>query len=149
MPNAFTWLFLAAMGAATVARLWLARRQTRHVRVHRAAVPQTFAAAISLPAHQKAADYTVAKARLGAVDVLVGAVALLALTFGGLIDRIAGLWARVFEAGGIAHGSALVVTVVVLWSAVELPVAVYRTFVVEARFGFNRMTPALFAADLL
>jgi STE24 endopeptidase len=148
MPNAFTWVFLAALAAATGVRLWLARRQIRHVRSHRAAVPQSFAATIPLASHQKAADYTVAKVRLGAVDVLIGAAALLALTLGGLIERIASAWARVFEAGGVAHGTALIVTVAVLFSALELPVTVYRTFVVEARYGFNRMTPALFIADL-
>jgi len=148
MPNAFTWVFLAALAAASVVRLWLARRQILHVRAHRAKVPQSFAETIPLPAHQKAADYTVAKARLGAVDVLIGAAALLALTLGGLIERISALWARVFEVGGIAHGTALVVTVVALLSALELPLTVYRTFVLEARYGFNRMTPVLFVADL-
>jgi STE24 endopeptidase len=149
MPNAFTWIFLAALVAATAVRLWLARRQIGHVRSHRTAVPQSFAAAIPLASHQKAADYTVAKVRLGTVDVLIGAGALLALTLGGLIERIASAWARVFESGGVAHGTALIVTVAVLFSALELPVAVYRTFVVEARYGFNRMTPAVFIADLL
>jgi len=148
MPNAFTWVFLAALAAASVVRLWLARRQILHVRAHRAKVPQSFAETIPLPAHQKAADYTVAKARLGAVDVLIGAAALLALTLGGLIERISALWARVFEVSGIAHGTALVVTVVALLSALELPLTVYRTFVLEARYGFNRMTPVLFVADL-
>jgi len=148
MPNAFTWVFLAALLAATCVRLWLAQRQIRHVRAHRAQVPQTFAATISLAAHQKAADYTVAKAKLGTVEILISAAALLALTLGGLLERISSGWARVFEVGGIAHGSALVVTVVVLFSALELPLTVYRTFVVEARYGFNRMTPALFVADL-
>ena len=149
MPNAFTWIFLAALAAATIVRLWLAQRQISHVRAHRAQVPQTFAATISLAAHQKAADYTVAKANLGTIEILIGAGALLALTLGGLLERISAAWTRVFEVGGIAHGSALVVSVVVLFSALELPLTVYRTFVVEARYGFNRMTPALFLADLL
>ncbi|MGH8737356.1 MAG: M48 family metallopeptidase [Burkholderiales bacterium] len=149
MPNAFTWVFLAALAAATGVRLWLGLRQMRHVRSHRAAVPHSFATTIPLASHQKAADYTVAKARLGAVDILVGAAALLALTFGGLLERICVEWGRVLEPGGIAHGTALMVSVAVLFSALELPVTVYRTFVVEAHYGFNRMTPALFVADLL
>jgi len=80
--NAFTWVFLLALGLATATRLWLALRQIRHVRAHRDAVPRTFAEAIPLGAHQKAADYTVAKARLGMIDVLLGAAVLLALTLG-------------------------------------------------------------------
>jgi STE24 endopeptidase len=146
--NALTWLFLAALTAATLTRVWLALRQMEHVRVHRDAVPPDFAEVMPLAAHQKAADYTVAKGRLGMVDLLIGTLALLALTLGGLLRWISGQWATVFEPGGLAHGTALVASVVLLLSAIELPSSVYRTFVVEARFGFNRMTPALFLADL-
>src|SRR2546430_4940173 len=77
--NAFTWVFLIALGLATATRLWLVLRQIRHVRAHRDAVPRTFAEAIPLGAHQKAADYTVAKARLGMIDVLLRAAGVLAL----------------------------------------------------------------------
>jgi len=148
VTTAFTWVFLAALAAATAVRVWLARRQIHHVRAHRDAVPQTFAAAIPLPAHQKAADYSVAKTGLGLVEVMIAAGALLLLTLGGLLDWLSGQWSRAFPPGSLAHGAALIVTVVVLLGALELPLTVYRTFVVEARFGFNRMTPALFLADL-
>ena len=106
MPNAFTWIFLAALAAATGVRLWLAQRQIRHVQSHRAEVPESFATAIPLAAHQKAADYTVAKARLGTLEILIGAAALLALTLGGLTELISAAWARVFGSGGVAHGTA-------------------------------------------
>jgi STE24 endopeptidase len=148
VTNPFTWVFLAALAAATAVRLWLARRQIRHVRAHRDAVPRTFAAVIPLPAHQKAADYSVAKTRLGVVELTLAAGGLLLLTLGGLLDWLSGQWSRAFPPGSLAHGTALIVTVAVLLGALELPVAVYRTFAVEARFGFNRMTPALFIADL-
>ena len=148
MSNAFAWVFLAALAASSATRLWLAQRQMRHVRAHRGEVPQTFASAIPLDAHQKAADYTVAKARLGMLDVLIGAALLLALTLGGGIQRLSELWAQVFAAGSILHGAALILSVVLLQSLIGLPLAVYRTFVVEQRFGFNRMTPRLFVTDL-
>ena len=146
--NAFTWTFLAALAASIATRLWLAQRQVAHVRAHRAAVPATFADSIPLEAHQKAADYTVAKSRVGMVDMLVGAAALLALTLGGGIEWLSTQWSRVFEAGGLAHGTALIASVVIVTSIVDLPFAIYRTFVVEQRFGFNRMTWRLFLADL-
>jgi len=148
VTNAFTWTFLAALAAATLTRLWLARRQVAHVRAHRDAVPPTFAESIGLPAHQNAADYTVAKVRLGVADLLIGVAALLLLTLGGVLRWLSGQWAGVFDAGGLWHGVALVASVALLLSALELPLSVVRTFVVEARFGFNRMTPALFLADL-
>jgi STE24 endopeptidase len=146
--NAFAWTFLAALAAATLTRLWLAQRQVAHVRAHRGAVPPTFAEAIPLAAHQKAADYTVAKSRLGMLDVLLGAAILVALTLGGVLQWMSAQWAALFDPGGIAHGTALVAGAVVLLSVLELPVAIYRTFIIEARFGFNRMSVALFLADL-
>jgi len=149
VTNGFTWVFLAALAAATLARAWLARRQIRHVHAHRAAVPASFAAAISLPSHQKAADYSVAKTWLGLAEMALTACALLVLTLGGLLDWLNAQWSHVFQPGGLAHGTALIASVVVLLGALELPLTVYRTFVVEARFGFNRVTPALFVADLV
>jgi len=146
--GAFTWLFLAALAATTLTRLWLAQRQMRHVRANREAVPATFAAEIPLSAHQKAADYTVAKAKLGMLDVLLGAAVLLVFTLGGGIERLSALWARAFEAGSLAHGTALILSVVLLQALIGLPLAVYRTFGVEQRFGFNNMTPRLFVTDL-
>ena len=82
------------------------------------------------------------------IDVLLGAAVLLALTLGGLIDWISAQWGRAFEAQGLWHGAALFAAVVVLIAALELPLSLYRTFVIEAQYGFNRMTPKLFVVDL-
>jgi STE24 endopeptidase len=149
MTNAFTWAFLAALAAATATRLWLAQRQIRHVAAHRGAVPGTFADAIPLDAHQKAADYTVAKTRVGMLDLAIGAAVTLWLTLGGLIESISNFWARWLEAGSVLHGTALLLTIFFIQAALGLPTTLYRTFVVEERFGFNRMTAKLFLLDLL
>ena len=149
MPNALTWLFLAALVAATATRLWLGRRQIRHVVAHRDAVPPGFADSIPLAAHQKAADYTAAKTRLGSVDVLVGALLTLALTLGGGLQWLSDAWAGVFAPGGLAHGTALLISLFFVQALISLPLSLYRTFVIEARFGFNRMTLALYLADLV
>jgi len=146
--HAFAWVFLAALLAASATRLWLALRQARHVRAHRGAVPPSFSNAIALSAHQKAADYTIAKTRLAMVDVILSAALVLLLTFGGLLQRLSDAWSGAAAPGGIAHGVALIATLVLLLALADLPLALYRTFVVEERFGFNRMTPALFLADL-
>ena len=146
--NLLTWLFLAALTLASATRLWLARRQIRHVQAHRDAVPDTFAQAIPLAAHQKAADYTAAKTRLAMVDVLVDAALVLAFMLGGLLQGLSDAWGAAFTPGSLAHGTALLLSVLFLQAAAALPLALYRTFVVEQRFGFNRMTLALFFADL-
>ena len=148
MPNTLTWLFLAALLAATATRLWLGRRQIHHVIAHREVVPPSFADTIPLSAHQKAADYTAAKTRLGSVDVLVGAIVTLALTLGGGLQWLSEAWAGIFSPGGLAHGTALLISLFFVQALISLPLSLYRTFVIEARFGFNRMTLRLYLADL-
>jgi STE24 endopeptidase len=149
MLNAFSWTFLAVLAAATATRLWLALRQMRHVRSHRDAVPATFADAIPLPAHQKAADYTVAKTRLGMIEIVLDALLLLVLTLGGLLQWLADQWARVAPPETIWHGAALIITVLVLQAVLGLPLTLYRIFGIEERFGFNKMTWKLFIIDAL
>jgi len=149
MNHAFTWLFLAALALAIGTRLWLATRQMRHVRAHRGAVPESFASAITLAAHQKAADYTVAKVRLGIVDAVLDAAVLLALTLGGLLQAIIELWGRWLPTDSLWHGAALILSVLLARGALELPASLYRIFVIEEKFGFNKMTWRLFVVDLV
>ena len=149
MNHAFTWAFLAALGAATATRLWLAWRQTRHVSMHRDAVPAAFVASIPLAAHQKAAAYTVAKIGLQRIEVVLDALVLLALTLGGLLQWASVLWERVFALQSIWHGTALIVSVLAAQALIGLPATLYRIFGIEERFGFNRMTIRLFIVDML
>jgi len=148
MSTAFTWVFLAALALATATRCWLALRQIAHVRAHRDAVPPMFAATVPIDAHQKAADYTAAKTRFGIVDLLVEAAVIVALTLGGGIQALHGIWTGVFAAGSLAHGTALLFSFFFVQALIGLPLALYRTFGIEQRFGFNRMTWKLYLADL-
>ncbi len=145
----FTVLFLSALALTTSVRLWLARRHIHHIADHRSAVPAEFSGRIPLEAHLKAADYTIAKTRLGALETLAAAAVLLGLTLGGGLQFLSEAWERVFQAGGYAHGIALIFSVALISSAVDLPFSLYRTFIIEARFGFNRMSLALFLLDLM
>lgn len=148
MENLLTGCFVLALVLATATRLWLALRQIRHVRSHRDSVPAGFESAIPLTAHQRAADYCIAKTRLGILELAIGAVALLALTLGGGLQALHEALGAVFDSAGIWHGLWLIVAVVLVLAALELPITLWHTFVIEARFGFNRQTPGLFLADL-
>ncbi len=144
-----TAVFLAALLLTTSTRLWLASRHVRHVAAHRDAVPREFAGRISAEAHRKAADYTAAKTRLGALETLASAVVLLGLTLGGGLELLSAMTGRVFTPGGYAQGVALIASVVLVLSLLDLPFDIYRTFVIEVRFGFNRTGLALFFTDLV
>jgi STE24 endopeptidase len=146
--HSFTVAFLVALVLAIALRLWLAMRHIGHVRAHRNRVPAEFADRITSADHEKAADYTVAKTRIGMLDAVVGIALLLAFTLGGGLEALASAWAGVFDAGSYAHGIALILSVLGISSLIDLPFGLYRTFVVEARFGFNRMTALLYFADM-
>jgi len=139
-----TALFLAALAAALGLRFWLSRRQERHVRAHREEVPPPFRGAIPPEAHRKAADYTVARTRFGRVAAAWEAAVLLALTLGGGLD----LLGRLLPGRTLMGATAYVLAAFLLHGLLVLPLGVYRTFVLEERFGFNRTTPRLFAVDL-
>jgi len=131
-----------------VLRYWLAARQIRHVARHRQAVPADFAPTISLQAHQKAADYTVSKLRLGLVEMAFEAAILMGWTLlGGLHALNQGL--LLVMGDGLAQQVALVAAFVLVGGVLGLPMSLYQTFVIEARFGFNRMSFKLWLGDLV
>ncbi len=145
--NTFGLLFLAALLTATGLRLWLASRHVRHIQTNRGAVPAAFSNEIGLDAHQKAADYSSAKTRLNMKAIVFDATVLLILTFGGGLQAIDNLAASFF-ATGLLRGVAFVAMLAVILSVIELPFDLFRTFGIESRFGFNKMTLAMFFADL-
>jgi len=144
---AFSVLFAAALLLSIAVRFWLATRQVRHVSRHREAVPADFAGRVTLHAHRRAADYTVARVRLGMVEAVIGAMLLLAFTLFGGLQALLDALARWLPEHPFARQIAFVAAVALIGALVDLPVAWYRQFRLEQRFGFNRMTPRLFIVD--
>lgn len=139
--------FALALVLSLMARFWLSSRQIRHVAQHRHAVPKPFDASISLAAHQKAADYTLAKTRLGLLEMAWGAGLLLGWTLlGGLSLLNQGLNAVLGH--GMVQQLALLTGFALISGLLDLPFSLYRTFVLEQRFGFNTMTLKLWLLDL-
>ena len=147
MSTAFTLLFVFFLLLMAGLKFWLASRQMRHVARHADAVPAQFAGRVSLQAHRKAAAYTIARQRLAMLDAAVGVALLVALTLLGGVQAISNAVAASLGSG-LAGQVAIVAAVAVLLAAADIPFDWYRQFHVEERFGFNRMTPRLFIADL-
>jgi STE24 endopeptidase len=145
----FTLLFVAALLLSVALRFWLASRQVRHVARHRGAVPAGFADRIGLAAHQRAADYTIARVRLGIVETVVSAVLLIGFTMLGGLQRLMGAAQAIAPDSPSIASVIFVALVVVTGAIIDLPIEAWRRFRLEQRFGFNRMTPALFVADTL
>jgi STE24 endopeptidase len=145
---AFSVLFVFFFMLTLVLRYWLASRHVRHVLLHREHVPAEFAAKIPLAAHQKAADYTIAKTRLGLFAALWGGLVLIGFT---LLGGLQALSTAVLQATGpgMVHQIGLVVAFAVVSGVLDLPFDYYRQFVLEQRFGFNKMTLKLWLADMV
>ncbi|MES3001094.1 MAG: M48 family metallopeptidase [Pseudomonadota bacterium] len=147
-PYILTLAFAAFLLAGIVVKLWLASRQIRHVARHRDAVPQPFDRTVSLAAHQKAADYTVSKTRFGLLELAFGAAVLLGWTLlGGLnaLNQALHDW----MGSGMSQQLALLACFALISGALDLPLTLYQTFVIEERFGFNKMSLKLWLADLV
>ena len=142
-----TLAFAAFLVAGFAMKFWLATRQIRHVAGHRDVVPAMFQQTVSLAAHQKAADYTVVKTRFGLLELALGAAVLLGWTLLGGLDVLNQLL-RGWLGTGMAQQLALVTGFALISGAVELPFTLYQTFVIEERFGFNKMTLKLWTVDL-
>ncbi len=145
-----TLAFAAALLLSLAVKLWLATRQMRHVATHRKQVPATFAATVTLAAHQRAADYTLAKGRFGLVSMAFGSLVLLGWTLLGGLDALNSLLlGTVLPAWGpMVYQLALLAACAAIGGLLELPLDAWGTFRIEQRFGFNRMTPRLWLADL-
>ncbi len=145
---ALSLLFATAVALQWLLRVWLVSRQVRHVATHRSAVPPAFAHRISLSAHQKAADYTLAKAKVSLIDITLSAAVLLCWTLLGGLDWL-NRWLLAFMDPGLWQQLALLACFAVISALIELPLSLYQTFRLEQRFGFNQMTPGLWLGDLL
>ncbi|MBC3908587.1 M48 family metallopeptidase [Undibacterium umbellatum] len=145
---AFSVLFVSFLLLTLIIQFWLASRHIRHILRNRAAVPAQFAEKIGLASHQKAADYTIAKTKLGMVMLLVNALVLVGFTlFGGL------QWLSVYlvklTGPGMWYQISLLVAFTIISSIIEFPFSYYSQFVLEEKFGFNKMTLGLFFTDMI
>jgi len=149
-PGTFTWAFVAALVLSLAVKFWLATRQMRHVAAHRDSVPAAFADSVTLQAHRKAADYTLAKGRFGLLTTATGAALLLGWTLLGGLDTLNALLLDAVQPayGGLAYQLALLAAFAVVGGLLDLPLEWYATFRIEQRFGFNRMTLRMWLADM-
>ena len=145
--HTYTWIFIIPFAITLGVQLWLSLRQASHVKKFRPAVPAEFADKVTLEEHQKAADYTVTKGSFGRFELLLGSVLLLLWTVGGglnLLDQ----WLRTFALGDIATGVAVILSFTLISSLIDIPTSLYSNFVIEEKFGFNKLTMKTFFIDL-
>ena len=144
--NTFTSIFLLALALSILVQLWLIFRQSSHVIAHRAAVPSAFEDTVTLEDHQKAADYTIEKNRIGLIDLAISSIFLLVMTLGGGIDAVANIWSS-WGLASILTGMGIILSVFFIGYLVDIPLSCYQTFNIEQRYGFNRTTIRQYLTD--
>ena len=144
----FSILFIVALILSLFVQLWLSNRQTKAVSSNRPSVPDAFSEQITLEQHQKAADYTIAKLSVNKIELGYGALLLLAWTLGGGLEFI-DTAVRTYEYSDIVRGLIVIFSIMFISAVIDLPFTLYRTFKIEQRFGFNRMTASQFIKDMI
>ncbi len=146
--NALSQFFIIMILLTLATQFWLAARHIRHIEKNRSQVPDEFSGQIPLDAHQKAADYTVTRTRFGRYEALFASILALAWTLGGGLELLDQAW-RSLQWDAIWTGIVFMLSVAIIMSVIDLPFSVYKTFVIEERFGFNKTTVKVFITDLL
>ena len=144
--HTFTIIFLIAIVISYSIQFWLSIRQKSFVSTHREAVPEAFKDSVALDAHQKAADYTVEKGKLGDIDSVISVVFLLVLTLGGGISLVFNLWSS-FGLSAMYTDLGAIASIIIAMTLLEIPSSLYQTFVIEEKFGFNKSTLGQFLKD--
>jgi len=144
-----SFTFASLLIATTLIRIWLGSRHISYVNSYRNQVPTAFSDSITLDAHQKAADYTSAKTKLVIIEAIAQAILLAVLTLGGGLALVDDVWRNILTNQEIFRGALVICSVMLITSFIDLPFEYYKTFVVDEKFGFNKMTPAMFVSDLI
>lgn len=149
MAYTLTLTFITLLLVTTGIRIWLGRRHIAHIQTHRSEVPAAFSGNISLEAHQKAADYSNAKTRLVLIEATAQAILLALLTVGGGLQWIDDIWRNILPSQEIARGALVICSAMIVSSIIDIPFDYYKTFTIDERFGFNKMTRGMFYSDLV
>ena len=147
-PLSFSIIFVFILAVTLLVQFWLSSRHIRHIRLHSNAVPSQFAQQVPLDAHQKAANYTIAKAQLGRALLFVNAIVLLGFTLLGGLQWLSEAIVSLTGAG-MMHQILLIASFAIISGVIDLPFEYYSQFLLEEKFGFNKMTPGLFIMDML
>lgn len=144
----FSTIFIIMVLLSVMTHFWLALRQIKYVQQHREKTPEAFSEKISLEEHQKAADYTIAKEKLGNIELFIGTTLIFIWTLGGGLEYL-DHYVRSYELSPIYAGVVFILLMGFISSLIDIPMGLYNTFVLEEKFGFNRTTLKVWLIDLI
>ncbi len=148
MSLTFYYLFIFLLITTTIFQVWLTKRHIAHIHKNKTKVPAAFSKTISISDHKKAADYTISKSNIGIIDLFIQAIFLYLITLGGGINILTDTFSNLIN-NQLVIGAMVIVSVMLISSLIDLPLNIYKTFNIDERFGFNRMTAQIFILDLI
>ena len=148
MSLTFYYLFIFLLITTTIFQVWLTKRHIVHIHKNKTRVPAAFSKTISISDHKKAADYTISKSNIGIIDLFIQAIFLYLITLGGGINILTNTFSNLIN-NQLVIGAIVIISVMLISSLIDLPLNIYKTFNIDERFGFNRMTAQIFILDLI
>ena len=148
MSLTFYYLFIFLLITTTIFQVWLTKRHIAHIHKNKTKVPAVFSKTISISDHKKAADYTISKSNIGIIDLFIQAIFLYLITLGGGINILTDTFSNLIN-NQLVIGAMVIISVMLISSLIDLPLNIYKTFNIDERFGFNRMTAQIFILDLI
>ena len=148
MSITFYYLFIFLLVTTTIFQAWLTKRHIAHIQKNKNKVPSAFSKTISISDHKKAADYTVSKSYIGIIDLFIQAIFLYLITLGGGINIITNIFSNLIN-NQLIIGAMVIISVMLISSLIDLPLTLYKTFIIDEKFGFNRMTKYIFITDII
>jgi len=148
MSLTFYYLFIFLLITTTIFQVWLTKRHIAHIHKNKTKVPAAFSKTISISNHKKAADYTISKSNIGIIDLFIQAIFLYLITLGGGINILTDTFSNLIN-NQLVIGAMVIISVMLISSLIDLPLNIYKTFNIDERFGFNRMTAQIFILDLI
>ena len=148
MSITFYYLFIFLLITTTIFQVWLTKRHIVHIQKNKNKVPSAFSKTISISDHKKAADYTVSKSYIGIIDLFIQAIFLYLITLGGGINIITNIFSNLIN-NQLIIGAMVIISVMLISSLIDIPLTLYKTFIIDEKFGFNRMTKYIFITDII
>jgi len=143
--NIYLFIILAVLIGKSILEITVEVLNLRHLSPR---LPEEFEGYYDPGRYQKSQDYLRETTRQGLLEeLLFTPLTVLFILCGGfnLVDR----FARGFNLPLIPTGLIFAGVIVAAFFLLRLPFSIYRTFVIEERYGFNRTTPRTFIIDLL
>ena len=135
------WLVITACGYL------LRALNLRHLRVHGNELPPEFNGIIDSETLRRTVAYTLDQSRVGLVESLYDNLLLLLFLFGGILP-LYDHWVASLAPSFIVSGVIFFLLITFAQTLLDIPFDLYRTFRLEARYGFNSTTGRLWLADL-